>query len=42
MSDVRVVDTDAPSYRSRSPEAVFHSAEFEKGKVLGSLFGLLN
>ena len=30
--DVRVVDTDAPSYRSRSPDSVLHSAEVEKKK----------
>ena len=30
--DVHVVDTDAPSYRSRSPETVLHSAEVEKKK----------
>ena len=33
--DVHVVDTDAPSYRSRSPEtvlSVLHSAEVEKKK----------
>ena len=27
-----MVDTDAPSYRSRSPEAILHSAEVEKKK----------
>jgi len=30
--DVRVVDTDAPSYRFQSPEAVLHSAKVEKKK----------
>ena len=30
--DVRVVDTDAPSYRSHSPHAVLQSAESEKKK----------
>jgi len=32
MFDVYTVDTDAPSYRSRSPETVLHSAEVEKEK----------
>ena len=27
-----MVDTDAPSYRSQSPEAILHSAEVEKKK----------
>ena len=30
LFDVHVVDTDAPSYRSRSPQAVLCSAEAEK------------
>ena len=33
--DVHVVDTDAPSYCSRSPQAVLRSAEVEKK---GSIF----
>ena len=33
--NVRVVDTDAPSYCSRSPQAVLRSAEVEKkGSIL--------
>ena len=31
-----MVDTDAPSYRSRLPEAILHSAEVEKKKYLAA------
>ena len=34
--DVRVVDTDAPSYRSCSPHAVLQSVESEKRKKYGA------
>ena len=40
LFDVRIVDTDAPSYQSRSPQAVLRTAEVEKkGEVWCCLSG---
>ena len=36
LFDVRVVDTDAPSYQSRSPQAVLCTAEVEKRRKYGA------
>ena len=36
MFDVRVVDTDAPSCQSRSPQAVLRTAEVEKRRKYGA------
>ena len=36
MFDVRVVDTDAPSYQSRSPQAVLRTAEVKKRRKYGT------
>ena len=36
LFDVRVVDTDAPSYQSRSPQAVLRTAEVEKRRKYGA------
>ena len=36
ISDVCVVDTNAPSYRNRSPHAVLQSAESDKRKKYGT------
>ena len=39
LFDVRVVDTDAPSYQSRSPQAVLRTAEVEKRRKYGARYG---
>ena len=36
LFDVWVVDTDAPSYQSRSPQAVLRTAEVEKRRKYGA------